>query len=242
MNTLNSSVLLVEDDPQTVELLTPLFDDLGLRWEHCSDGRSGLDRALTNDFTLVISDLGLPKLGGIELCRMLREKKPDQLILILTAQQEELKAVLALELGADEFVRKPFGAMELRARIRAVLRRAGRSVSTETANLEVNKLDFGELVIDIDSCQAFISGELVPVTATEFQLLVFLAQHAGRVFSREELVESLWGASPDVYALNVRAHISRLRTKLREAGASRDFVETSRGFGYRFVGEQQQPA
>ena len=230
-------VLVIEDDPDTAALVVSELAQIG-HSSHCvSDGRDGLNAALNGNFILVIIDLGLPSLGGVEICRQVRARRPELPLLILTADQDESKLVLGFEAGADEFMTKPFRVVEFHARVRALLRRARGVTGSGPDGAE--RINCGELVIDIDSRQVFIANKLVELTRTEYELLSFLASNIGRTFSRSELVAEIWGAGPAAYEQNIRSHLSNLRSKLKEAGAKREYVETRRGFGYSFVGQGQ---
>lgn len=228
------TVLIIEDNPTVAQAVAEQLADLGLAHERAVDGADGLRRALDGDYDLVVLDLGLPQLGGAEVCRQLRQAKPRQPIIVLTGQHEEIHAVLLLELGADDYLRKPLSALEFRARVRAVLRRV--ETFQQPAGADQNQtITCGELSIDLLARRVNVSGVEVLLTPIEFDLLATFCRNPEKTFDREQLVLEIWGYASAAYEQNVRAHISRLRTKLSEAGAKQDYVVTQRGHGYRLA-------
>lgn len=228
-------VLIVEDDPDIVELITLDLSELGLNYEVARDGETGFAIASAKDFSLVLLDLMLPGMDGIEVCRRLRMLKPDQAIMILTGKDDDVSLALGFETGADEYLKKPFKSFELKARVRALLRRSGQS----RAQLN-GKISFGPLTIDTHSCEVTLDGRPIELTKLEYDLLVFLSANAGRVLSRNELLEGVWGAEfCQGYELNINTHISRLRSKLRSEHRTEDYIKTLRGLGYRFVRDDE---
>ncbi len=224
---MSTTVLVIEDDEDIRELLLYHLTREGYITLDAADGRDGLGLALTHKPDLVLLDLMLPKLDGLSICRELDKKKlsPRIPVIMLTARGEDMDRILGLELGADDYVVKPFNVRELMLRVKAVLRR--------------NELDnagpqlFGEGVrLDPVAHSVHVDNEAVTLTATEFRLLEDLLRNAGRVRTREELLSSVWGYQFDGYARTVDTHIRRLRAKL---GSAADAVETIRGVGYRFI-------
>lgn len=235
---INGEALVIEDDPVAAGEVARHLAELGISTVHASSGAEGLRLALSKDWRLVVADLNLPALNGADLCRELRRAKPQQVIVVLTANSDVAVTVRAFELGADEFLRKPFHGPELRARISALLRRAGQQLNeAEISVTEGNRphsFVFGDVMIDQLRYRVTYRERAIALTPTEFDLLRLLATHPERVFSREEIVTTLWEASPEVYSLNIRFHINNIRTKFAKAGVKRAVINTSRGFGYRF--------
>ena len=192
--------------------------------------------ALGGDYSLVILDWMLPKLDGTEVCKRIRSENKHLPILMLTAKTEEFDKVLGLELGADDYMTKPFAARELAARIKALLRRSElTSEDIGFANNEPTQLHFDELEIDILKRKVFKDGTKIDLSAHEFDLLVFLARHPGRPFTREELLLHVWGEEFAAYEHTVSSSINRLRQKLENPRGRPRFVKTVWGVGYRFA-------
>ncbi|AMA75119.1 two-component system response regulator [Thermus parvatiensis] len=215
-------VLLVDDDPALLEVLGAYLEGAGFEVLVAEDGEKALELFPTAD--LVILDLMLPKVGGLEVARILRRERPELPLLILTAKGEEEDRVLGLELGADDYVVKPFSPKEVVARVKALLRRAGLK----------EELVYGPLRILPKARQAYLEGRPLSLSRLEFDLLLTLAQHPGMVFSRERLLEKVWG--PDFPGVDrvVDVHIASLRKKLGDDPENPRFLETVRGVGYRF--------
>jgi DNA-binding response OmpR family regulator len=238
----NRQILLIEDDPEIPEMLNMHFPDLGYHLETALDGESGLQKALLNEYDLVILDLMLPKLDGFEVCRRLREDKKGLPVLMLSARSEELDKVLGLELGADDYLTKPFSIRELLARIKAIFRRlevSKQEVSDETAS---NKLVRGDLQIDVDKRKVVLEGKNVELTAKEFDLLALFAAHPGRSYNRNQLLNQVWGWQFSGYEYTVNSHINRLRGKIEKDPSKPHYIRTVWGFGYRFVDEDELDA
>lgn len=197
-----------------------------------SDGPSGLEKAKKEHPSLIILDLMLPGMDGKDVCRIL---KSDSLtrpipILMLTAKSEEMDRVIGLELGADDYVTKPFSPRELILRVKAILRRK------EAPEEEKKRIQISDLLIDTEKHQVFIKKNPIPLTSTEFKLLLELASKRGRVHTREQLLDKVWGYTYEGYARTVDTHIRRLREKMGPFG---NFIETIRGVGYRFREEDE---
>ena len=222
-------VLIIEDDPNVAEVVGRYLAREGYEVEIASDGAAGLERALSDPPELVVLDLMLPNLGGLEVCRRIRAAAPVPVI-ILTALGEEADRIVGLELGADDYVAKPFSPRELTARVKAVLRRATGPLSA-TARPAV--LRAGELEVDVTAHEARLAGELVALTAREFDLLAHLMEHPRRAFRREELLERVWGFSYGDTS-TVTVHIRRLREKIETDPSAPRYVTTVWGVGYRF--------
>jgi len=222
-------ILIVEDDPTVSEVVARYLTRDGYEVETADDGVRGLERALLRLPDLVVLDLMLPSMGGLEVCRRLREVAPVPVIM-LTARGEEADRIAGLELGADDYVAKPFSPGELAARVRAVLRRASGALA---APGEPAVLSAGELEVDVVAHEARLRGELVALTAKEFDLLAHLMRNPKRAFRREELLRDVWGFSYGDTS-TVTVHIRRLREKVEDDPSRPRYVATVWGVGYRF--------
>ncbi len=222
------SILVVEDEEDILDLISYNLKQAGFLIIAVESGEEALEVASEENFSLVLLDLMLPGIDGLEVCRLLRAKPETKSIpvLMLTARTEEVDRIVGLELGADDYLTKPFSPRELVLRVRAILRRAEvvESVSDETIRV-------GSLTIDPIEHRVQLLGEEIELTATEFRLLLTLAQRRGRVQSREELLNVVWGYEHSGYRRTVDTHLRRLRAKMGEAA---DYLETVRGVGYRF--------
>lgn len=222
------SILVVEDEEDILDLISYNLKQAGFSIIAVESGEEALEVASEENFSLVLLDLMLPGIDGLEVCRLLRAKPETKNIpvLMLTARTEEVDRIVGLELGADDYLTKPFSPRELVLRVRAILRRAEavESVSDETIRI-------GSLTIDPIEHRVQLLSEEIELTATEFRLLLTLAQRRGRVQSREELLNVVWGYEHSGYRRTVDTHLRRLRAKMGEAA---DYLETVRGVGYRF--------
>ena len=223
-------ILVVEDDPDISSLVELHLTDAGNEVELSGDGKAGLERALGKPFDLVILDIMLPGIDGLEICRRLRTEKPELPILMLTARTTELDRVLGLEMGADDYLTKPFSVRELVARVKAIFRR----MEVFDTQPQPAKLVLGPVEIDADSRRVLIEGEPVELTAREFDLLAFFARHPGRVFTRGQLLDKVWGYTHEGYEHTVNTHINRLRGKLEADPSHPRFILRVWGVGYRF--------
>ena len=233
-------VLVIEDEPDILEVLEYNLRREGFRVSSVQDGRIGLDRVRREFPDLVLLDLMLPGLDGLEVCRRIRAREDYTPVLILTAKGTELDRVLGLELGADDYMTKPASPRELVARVRAIFRmrdslmkdRGGDQAASGT------KLERGDLMIDTSRHRVTHAGKPLELTVKEFELLRFLAETPGRVHRRDDLVEGVWGLGYEGYEHTVNSHINRLRKKLSTVGAG-DCIETVWGVGYRFREESK---
>ena len=232
------AILLVEDEPDIADLLSLHLGDLGYRIDVVADGALALQKALAESYALIILDLMLPGMDGLEVCKQLRASERPTPILMLTAKSEEVDKVLGLELGADDYVTKPFSIRELIARIRALLRR----VELDQPEEEVAEVVVGDLRIEPSKRKVRMAGEVVELTAKEFDLLSLFAQHPGRAFSRQELLDKVWGYQYAGYSHTVNSHINRLRSKIEPDPASPRYVQTVWGVGYRFTEAEELDA
>ena len=226
-------ILVVEDDPDISHLLEIHLRDSAYRVDVVGNGIDGLERASKHPYQLIVLDLMLPGLDGLEVCRRLRMQSVTVPILMLTARTSEIDRVLGLEMGADDYLTKPFSIMELQARVKAILRRVDISANQQHADLS-ERIEAGSLLIDVSGRNVFIDAEAVELTAKEFDLLLYFARHPGRVFSRGQLLDQVWGYSHNGYEHTVNSHINRLRKKIEMNPAQQRYIETVWGVGYRF--------
>ena len=225
---MSQKILLIEDEPDIRKTLEYNLSREGFDVACASSLSEGKNYINAGQFSLILLDLMLPDGSGLDLCRELKsdsEKKTTPII-ILTAKDDEVDKVVGFELGADDYVTKPFSVRELILRVKAVLKRG----NEKSANLEVQR-QFGDLVIDVDSHEVFVDNESITLTALEFKLLRQLVDRRGRVQSRDQLLSDVWGYSADVTTRTVDTHIKRLREKL---GVMGKYVQTIRGVGYKF--------
>ena len=227
---MGSRVLLVEDDAAVADVVALHLRGAGYQVEHAADGHAALRRIDAESWDLVLLDLMLPGTDGFEICRHLRQREGHVPIIILSARTAEAERVLGLELGADDYLPKPFSMLELTARVRALLRRVEQLKAQPTAQA----VQVGSLRVDLAHRRVTLSGQEVPLTLREFDLLYFLANHPSRVFSRAELLERVWGTSFDGFEHTVNSHINRLRTKVEANPQAPRLIETVWGLGYRF--------
>jgi len=227
-------IIVVEDDPAIGEMLTYHLKDLNFDVQLFSDGLEAKQYLTTHDdYDLAILDIMLPGYNGLDLCRELRQLKPDVLIMMLTSLDGEADRVIGLELGADDYLTKPFSVRECQARIKALLRRAGRN-ALQPVKPQNTTLLFDGLEIHIEQHEVILEGNSIDLTAREFTLLQHLAENSGQVFTRHQLLDTVWGYSHDGYEHTVNTHINRLRKKLKRADKP-DYVQTVWGVGYKFV-------
>ena len=223
-------ILLVDDEHSVQKLLTYPLRKEGYDVVPALDGREALDRLREDNFDLVVLDVMLPKLDGFDVCRQIRARSTVPIIM-LTAKTEEIDKVLGLELGADDYITKPFSVREFRSRVKAVLRRAALSRSDED---DEEPIEEGDLRIDFEKRQVEVRGEPVRLTYVEFEILAGLARSPGRVFSRTMLLERVWGDSAYRDPRTVDVHIRHLREKLEQDARHPELIFTVRGVGYRF--------
>jgi DNA-binding response OmpR family regulator len=226
-------ILLAEDDPEIVNLLKLNFDASVYDLTVAVNGNSALQKALTQQFNLIILDIMLPGMDGIEVCKKLREKNIAAPVMMLTSRSEEIDKVLALELGADDYVTKPFSIRELMARVKAILRRT-ETVAPVTNNI-INEIEVKDIYINREKMKATLKGERLELTSKEFELLYLLASNRGKTFSRQELLELIWGYSFSGYEHTVTSHINRLRMKIEPDIQHPSYILTTWGTGYRFA-------
>jgi len=227
----NKNILVVEDEQDIAELIRLHLVDRGHRVTVARDGFNGKKLALLRDWDLIILDLRLPGVDGLDICREIRSTACYVPILMLTSKSSELDRVLGLELGADDYVTKPFSVLELMARVKAIFRRTG--THSDQAAASQHRLRIGELDIDPATRSASIGGKSVDLTAKEFDLLLHFARNPGRVYRRSELLDGVWGYGHDGYEHTVNSHINRLRAKIEADSANPEYIVTVWGVGYK---------
>jgi len=230
-------ILVIEDDRDIARLVELRLHDLGYEVQLAHDGVSGLKQALSKPYNLIILDLMLPGIEGLEVCRNLRAKPNYTPILMLTAKSTELDRVLGLEVGADDYLTKPFSIRELVARVKALLRRM-EALGSQLASGEQHTIRAGDLSIDAEKRTVTLRGKSVDLTAKEFDLLLQFAQHPGRAYTRSQLLDLVWGYAHAGYEHTVNSHINRLRAKIERDPAHPQYVLTVWGIGYRFSEER----
>ncbi len=227
-------ILIVDDESDIVELVSYNLQKEGFTVDSASDGEAALTKIRKGQYALVILDLMLPGIQGMELCRILRNdtKTAALPIIMLTAKGEEVDKILGLEMGADDYMAKPFSPRELIARVKAVLRRTAERPVAERV------LKSGDIEIDKEKYIVTIGGRAVKLSATEFKLLVFLIERKGKVFSRDQLLDAVWRDEAFVEPRTVDVHIRRLRSHIEEDPAKPKYIKTLRGIGYFFNGKE----
>lgn len=228
------NVLIIEDNPGIGELVRMHVAELGMNPILCERGDTGLERFREGGIDLVILDLMLPGLDGLSICREIRSSPGYVPVLMLTAKSTELDRVLGLEMGADDYLTKPFSVAELSARVKALFRRVDAMASATVTQPSQQELITDGLRIDPLRRRVFIKDQPVELTAREFDLLWHFATHPGRVFSRAQLLDTVWGYSHEGYEHTVNTHINRLRGKIEADPADPAFIQTVWGVGYRF--------
>ena len=227
-------ILIIEDNPDLAHLLEDHLKDLAFQVDTVFDGIAGLAKADSGNYDLIILDLMLPGLDGIEICRRLRRKSSYVPILMLTAKSSEMDRVVGLEIGADDYVTKPFSVRELLARVKAILRRVEELTNDARAHIPA-ALEAGDLAINPTKRSATLEGRSIDLTAKEFDLLLHFARNPGKVYTRSQLLDRVWGYGHDGYEHTVNSHINRLRAKIEIDPAHPAYILTVWGVGYKFA-------
>jgi DNA-binding response OmpR family regulator len=224
-------VLLVEDDKSIVDLLEIHLKDLNCDVCSVNDGTDGLNKALSEQFDLIVLDIMLPGTNGIDICREVRKKNIYTPVMMLTSKSEEVDKVLGLEIGSDDYLTKPFSIREFIARVKAILRRV-EAIQKEIGNSADISAD--NLIIEVEKRKVTLNGSRIDLTPKEFDLLHLLASHPGKTYNREQLLSILWGYQYNGYEHTVNSHINRLRSKIEPYISNPRFILTTWGVGYRF--------
>jgi two-component system alkaline phosphatase synthesis response regulator PhoP len=230
---MSKAILIVEDEVSITTLLKYNLEKAGFRVLTAYDGKEGLEIAINKLPDLILLDLMLPTMDGMEVCKELRRQKKYIPIIMLTARDDELDKVLGLELGADDYMTKPFSPREVIARVKAVLRRFA-PIESDQEKIENNSLQFGNLVVYPERFDAFLNGEALEITPKEFELLVYLIENKNRVLTREHLLSAVWDYDFVGDSRIVDVHISHLREKIEENSRKPKYIKTIRGIGYKF--------
>jgi DNA-binding response OmpR family regulator len=229
-------ILIIEDDPDIVDLIEIHLKDLHCLVDKCYDGEKGLEMALSGDYNLIVLDLMLPGMDGIQVCQQLRIKQVNTPLMMLTAKSEEIDRVLGLEIGADDYIVKPFSVREFIARVKAQLRRVQLDRDIE-GNPAKTVLRHNDLMIDIEKRKVEVDQKNIDLSPKEFELLLVLASHPGRSYTRANLLNQVWGYDFDGFEHTVNSHINRLRAKIEPDMANPKYILTSWGVGYKFNDE-----
>jgi DNA-binding response OmpR family regulator len=226
-------ILIIEDEESIAELERDYLEIDGFEVEIISDGKKGLDAALSKTYSLILLDVMLPKVNGFEICKQIRRSK-DIPILMVTAKMEDVDKIRGLGLGADDYIVKPFSPSELVARVKAHLARYDRLIRK---NVPMDEIQVRGLQINKTSRKVYINGKELALTAKEFDLLVFFAEHPNQVFSKDHLFERIWGMNSMGDVATVTVHIRKIREKVETDPGNPQFIETVWGTGYRFKGQ-----
>ena len=237
---MSKKILIVDDESSIVTLLQYNLDQAGYLVITANDGQEAYDLALSEKPDLILLDLMLPKMDGMEVCKALRMQKVNIPIIMLTAKDDEFDKVLGLELGADDYMTKPFSPREVTARVKAVLRRSNPTSDEAARKHQGDSLEFGPLRIYPDRFEAFLRDEVLEFTPKEFELLVYLMENKNRVLTRDQLLSAVWNYDFAGDTRIVDVHISHLREKIEENSRKPMFIKTIRGLGYKF--EEQKKA
>lgn len=227
-------VCIVEDDPDISGLLKLHLEDLNCETQAFENGREALDHLLQNQYDLIILDIRLPELDGLEICRSLRAKEDTTPILMLTARSEEIDKVLGLEIGADDYMTKPFSIREFLARVKALFRRSNQNKTEAPQKSDQNTLRYENLSIELEYHKVIVDGKKVDLSPKEFELLVLLASNPGKNYDRSRLLNMIWGYDFEGYEHTVNSHINRLRSKIEQDMDKPNYIITTWGVGYKF--------
>lgn len=231
--TMAQKLLIVDDEESILTLLQFNLEQGGFEVTSAMDGQTALNKALENKYDLIILDLMLPEMDGLEVCKELRQHKIVTPILMLTAKDDEFDKVLGLELGADDYLTKPFSPREVVARVRAILRRSQASEPDPAKKQKMNKLTIGDVDIFPDNYEVYLRGTALELTPKEFELLLYLMSHKGRVLTRDQLLNSVWNYDFVGDTRIVDVHISHLREKIEPSTRKPVYIKTVRGLGYK---------
>jgi DNA-binding response OmpR family regulator len=233
MQNSTATILIVEDDKDLINLIRINFEDYGYNVVTASDGLGAIEHYQNKNPDLIVLDVMLPKLDGFEVCKRIRSEDKQVPILMLTAKTEEVDKVLGLELGADDYITKPFSVRELMARVKAIFRRIEADQSDDS-NLP-ESMTFDHLEIQPNKRRVLLDGEYIELTSKEYDLLLLFSSNPGKAYSREQLLNLVWGYQYEGYSHTVNSHINRLRSKIEKDASNPQFIKTVWGVGYRFA-------
>ncbi|MFK7907955.1 MAG: response regulator transcription factor [Chitinophagales bacterium] len=233
---MTKKVLIIEDDPEIVELLAIHLRDLDCEVFKAHDGREGYLKANSEVFDLIILDLMLPSMNGMDVCQQLRSERINIPILMLTAKSEEIDKILGLEMGADDYLTKPFSVREFIARVKAIFRRVKMTQEAGSDGFQ-KKLRYDELEIDVEKRKVLLNQRRIELTPKEFDLLYLLASNPGKSYARQRILRLVWGYEYNGYEHTVNSHINRLRAKIEPDINNPKYILTTWGVGYRFSDE-----
>ncbi|MCP4991640.1 MAG: response regulator transcription factor [Colwellia sp.] len=255
---MKDNILIIEDEIDIAKLIQVHLSELDLQCDICTQGDTALQSALNSDYQLILLDVMLPSISGLDICRQVRQAKPLQAIIMLTSKSSEIDRILGLELGADDYMAKPFSVRELQARVRSQLRRVHalniksssepsvkdiqQTDSGNTAKTQQTGVSVGQLQVDHRYHQVTYKNKAINLTATEFELIDFFCKHPDQVFSRSQLLDGVWGYQHSGYEHTVNSHINRLRNKLEEDSTEPQIIQTVWGVGYKLNSAGVMPA
>ena len=228
------NVLIIEDDPEIIHLLEIHLKDLGCTVTTANQGDDGLRKAIEQVPNLIILDVMLPEMDGIEVCQKIRANNIKSPIMMLTARSEEIDKVLGLEVGADDYLTKPFSVREFIARVKAIFRRQKMSINETETTGDQKVMTFGELSINVELRKVILNGVKIDLSPKEFELLVLLSSNAGKSYDRSKLLNMIWGYDFKGYEHTVNSHINRLRSKIEPDMSNPKYILTTWGIGYKF--------
>lgn len=226
-------VLIIEDEFSILKLLTYNLEQEGYEIDSSMDGQEGLDMALENRYDIILLDLMLPNCDGMDICRAIRQEKLEVPIIMLTAKDTEIDKILGLEIGADDYITKPFSPREVLARIKAILRRVHQPKSLSSSLSDGEMIMVGDITIYPEKYEVYVRNQLIDLTPKEFELLLYLSRRIGRILSREQLLHAIWDYDFSGETRIVDVHISHLREKIEEDTKKPEYIITARGFGYK---------
>lgn len=228
----NKKILIIDDEKDIVELIAYNLSREGYTVEHAYDGETGLNKIKSSNYDLVVLDLMLPGIQGTELCKIIRNDPATSAlpVIMVTAKSEEVDKIIGLEIGADDYICKPFSPRELTARVNAVLRRASTKPASDSTSSGIIKIK--DMVIDKEKYTVTVKDKPIKLSATEFKLLVYLAERPNKIYSRDHLLDAVWGNDIYVEPRTVDVHIRRLRMKIEQEPEAPEYIKTMRGIGY----------
>ena len=232
-----NKILIIEDDKDISDLLSIHLHDLGFETEKAYSGREGLMKALNEKYKIIILDIKLPEMDGFEICRQIRMEKMDTPIMMLTSKSEEIDKVLGLEIGADDYITKPFSIREFIARVKVILRR-GQAINSKVNGAEEKIISIKDLYINLPKRIVKVYDKPVELSPKEFDLLVFLASNPGKTYNRMQLLNRIWGVNFEGFEHTINSHINRLRSKIEKNMNEPEFILTTWGVGYKFKDDE----